>query len=120
MYKRIKKEKDFKKLFSKGKKLFSPNLVILLLPAKEISMGMCVGKKHGNSVKRNRIKRLLREAFRSVSSQIHGTYSFILIPKQSKEYTLEKFKKSLVISLKKEGLLSYESRNVEKDKENHF
>lgn len=120
MYKRIKKDKDFKKLFSKGKKIFSPNLVILFLPAKEISMGLCVGKKHGNSVKRNRIKRLLREAFRSVSNRIRGNYSFILIPKQAEEYTLENFKKSLLISFKKEGLISNENQPMEKTKENRI
>ncbi|HIZ02755.1 MAG TPA: ribonuclease P protein component [Candidatus Borkfalkia avistercoris] len=105
MYTRLKKNSDFQKLFARGKKAFSPALIVLYLPAKDIRLGICVSKKHGKSVKRNRIKRLLREAFRAVLPKIKGNYAFILIPKQSEEYSLDKFYRSLCSSLKKEGLL---------------
>ena len=38
--------------------------MILYSPAKETRIGISVGKKHGNSVVRNRVKRLLRAAVR--------------------------------------------------------
>ena len=105
MYTRLKKNNDFQKLFSRGKKSFSPALILLYMPAKQTMLGVCVSKKHGKSVKRNRIKRLLREAFRKVRPQVKGKYAFILLPRQADEYTLAGFEKSLRIALKKEGLL---------------
>lgn len=105
LYKRLKKNNDFTKLFTRGKKCFSPALIILYMPAKEMTFGVCVGKKHGKSVKRNRIKRLLREAFRSECGNIEGKYAMILIPKQAEEYTLDRFVKSLKSALKREGLI---------------
>ena len=105
MYSRLKKNNDFQKLFSRGKKSFSPALILLYLPAKQTMLGVCVSKKHGKSVKRNRIKRLLREAFRKVCPRLKGSYACILLPRQAEEYTLAGFEKSLRIALKREGLL---------------
>lgn len=105
VYKRLKKNSDFSKMFTRGKKCFSPALIVLYMPAAHTSLGICVSKKHGKSVKRNRIKRLLREAFRAVCPQLKGEYAFVLVPKQAQEYSLAAFSKSLRSVLKREGLL---------------
>lgn len=78
---------------------------MLYLPAKQTKLGICVSKKHGKSVVRNRIKRLLREAFRRVCNEIGGTYAFVVIPKQAEKYSLAAFSDSFLCALKKEGLL---------------
>ena len=75
------------------------------MPAKQTMLGVCVSKKHGKSVKRNRIKLLLREAFCKVCPRLKGSYACILLPRQAEEYTLAGFEKSLRIALKREGLL---------------
>ena len=103
---RLKREKDFKAVFNKGKRLFSSELTLVYLPSEQLKVGYAVGKKHGVSVKRNRIKRLLRESFRSFIPSIQGqNFFFVFIPKEKEEYSLEKFKKSMEYILKKGGFL---------------
>ena len=101
---RLKKQADFQKLFQKGKRAFAPSLMVLYFKAEKTTMGISVGKKHGKSVQRNRIKRLLREAFRNVLPDIKGTYKIILVPKVSETYAFETYKKHLQWIIKKENL----------------
>lgn len=103
-YARLKKQADFQKLFNKGKRGFSPSLTVIYAPFKENRMGISIGKKHGKAHDRNRIKRLLREAFRAAQPEIKGKYSFVLVPKVREEYTLEKFKRDLICIIGKEKL----------------
>ena len=103
-YLRIKKQADFNRLFQKGKRAFSSSLTVLYAPSKEMRMGISVGKKHGKSVQRNRIKRLIREAFRAEISSLKGNYAFVIIPKVSDEYSYQTFKKHLQWIIKKENL----------------
>ena len=61
---RLKKEKDFNLVFNKGKRLYSSALSMVFVPSETLKAGFAVSKKHGGSVQRNRIKRLLREVIR--------------------------------------------------------
>ena len=103
-YDRIKKNTEFQKIFSNGKRGFAPRLTLLYLPSDGMKMGICVSKKHGKSVKRNRIKRLLREAFRRVCGDLKGGYAIVLIPKQAESYTLAQFEKSMRSAFARENL----------------
>ena len=98
---RLKKEKDFNLVFNKGKRLFSSTLTLVYLPSEEIKVGYAVSKKHGGSVARNRIKRLLRESFRSFTPIIRQNFFFVFIPKVSENYSLESFKESMEHLFKK-------------------
>ena len=102
---RLKKEKDFNLVFSKGKRLFSSTLTLIYFPTKELKAGFAVSKKHGGSVKRNRIKRLLRESFRSFSLNLGQNFFFVFIPKVKEEYTLEGFKKNMEYLFSKGGFI---------------
>ena len=103
-YLRLKKQADFQRLFQKGKRAFSPSLTVVYTKAEKMTMGISVGKKHGKSVQRNRIKRLLREAFRAVQDEMAGTYSLVIIPKVCEEYSVKNFEKQLRCIIKKEKL----------------
>lgn len=103
-YFKLKKQSDFQKLFQKGKRGFSPSLTVIYFPADKLTMGVSVGKRHGKSVMRNRVKRLIREAFRNVAGELKGTYSFVIIPKVSDTYSFETFKRHLQWIIKKEKL----------------
>lgn len=103
-YLRLKKQADFQKLFNKGKRAFSPSLTVLYQPFSTLRMGISVGKKHGKAVQRNRIKRLVREAFRAVAGDIKGKYSVVIVPKVKDGYEFKTFKKELQCIIKKERL----------------
>lgn len=103
-YYRLKKQADFQRLFKKGGRGFSPSLTVIYSPSDTMRMGISVGKRHGKSVQRNRIKRLLREAFRAVVGEMHGTYAFVLVPKVGETYSLAEYKKHLQWIIRKEKL----------------
>jgi ribonuclease P protein component len=101
----LKKEKDFNKVFKSGKRAFSDTVTLYYLPSTEFKVGFAVSKKHGTSVKRNRIKRLLREAFRSFSFENYPEFFFVILPKINEDYTLDGFKKGLSKVFKKIGVI---------------
>lgn len=98
---RLKKEKDFNIVFKKGKRIFSSNLTLIYFPAKELKVGYAVSKKHGGSVKRNRIKRILRESFRSFIPCLGKNFFFVFIPKVQETYDFFEIKRDMEYILKK-------------------
>lgn len=69
---RIKLKKDFQKVYSKGQILYSPQnkIKVNYFYESSVNEGMvkaafAVSKKAGNSVWRNRVKRLFREVYRN-------------------------------------------------------
>lgn len=100
-YLRIKSNTDFQRLFSRGKRVFSPCITLLYFPADKLSMGIAVSKKHGKAHTRNRIKRLAREAFRATCGNLEENYSIIILPKIAEEYSYAGFESSLSSCIKK-------------------
>ncbi len=103
-YLRLKKQSDFDRLFKSGKRAFSPTFTLVYKPSDTPSIGISVGKRHGKSVQRNHIKRLVREAFRTVESEMKGTYTLVIVPKVCEEYSFHTFVKHLSGVIKKEKL----------------
>lgn len=102
---RLKKEKDFDFVFKKGKRFFSPSLTMVFAAQKTTKVGFAVSKKHGSAVKRNRIKRLLRESFRSFTPPHGQNFFFVFIPKIKEEYSLTELKKDMEYLLLKCGYI---------------
>ncbi len=103
-YCKLKKQSDFEKLFKKGKRAFSASLTMIYRPAEKTTMGISIGKRHGKSVKRNRIKRLIREAFRSEMTLFKKNYAVVLIPKLSEKYDFHVYKNHIKQMIEKDGL----------------
>ncbi|WP_106495688.1 ribonuclease P protein component [Lentibacillus sp. Marseille-P4043] len=106
---RIKDNKEFQHVFKKGKSFANRQLVIYYLQKPDqghFRIGLSVGKKIGNAVTRNRIKRYLRQAFHELDKKVYTNYDIVIIARQpTKEMDFHHIKKSLVHLLSKERLL---------------
>ena len=96
---RLRKRKEFQLVFDKGVRCGNNQLKIFALSnGSSVSrLGLVVGRKFGNSPKRNRFKRILREAYRLNKGLLNNGADIVVIPRPGlKELTLkaieEKFK----------------------------
>ncbi len=103
-YDRLKKQSEIERVFKSGKRAFSPTATFVYRPSNTPKMCVSVGKRHGKSVQRNRIKRLIREAFRAVADEIVGGYEIVIIPKVKEEYSYHEYERHFRAMIKREKL----------------
>ncbi|HCH27951.1 MAG TPA: ribonuclease P protein component [Ruminococcaceae bacterium] len=90
----IKENKDFKRLYFRGKSFVDPCFVMYVAKGKKgkTRIGITAGKKIGCAVCRNRAKRLIRAAFSSLANRITPGYDFIFVARirmlEKKSYTI--------------------------------
>ena len=79
---RIQTSGEFERVKRHGKRYRTDCLRINYLPTdREFSrLGLVVSRRHGNAVARNRIKRLMREAFRQVKHDLPAVFDIVLLP----------------------------------------
>ena len=99
----LKRQKDFDFVFKTGKKKSAQTLSVIYVKADSLKVGFCVSKKHGKAVLRNRIKRLLRSAYREVCSDLDNYY-IVILPKVKFSYGFNDFKRDLNYLFIKENL----------------
>lgn len=114
-YDRIKKNTEFQKIFSGARKGFSARLTLLYLPSDGMKMGICVSKKHGNSVTRNRIKRIVREIFRLHADQLKENFSYVFLPKKADEYDYHALERDFLHIMEKQKLFKNPRDKEKKD-----
>lgn len=78
---KIKENRDFRRAYAKGKSLVSPYAVVYILKNRsgDTRLGITTGKKIGNAVSRNRAKRVITAAFRSLVPRIASGYDFVIV-----------------------------------------
>ncbi len=80
---RLSRSADFERVFRKGRSQGNRHLVVYAFPrgapADEPRLGVSVSRKVGGAVQRNKVKRLLREAFRARAEHLPAGHDFVIV-----------------------------------------
>ena len=80
-YETFKLNKDFKRLYGRGKCLVFPTVVVYFQKNRlgVCRVGITAGKKIGSAVRRNRAKRVITAAFLKLMPFISGGFDFVFV-----------------------------------------
>lgn len=94
----LRKAADFSRVYARRCVARSAHLTVFAAPnpAGALRVGLSVSKKNGNAVIRNRLRRLLREAFRLSRHELPGGLDLVLVPVDARDTTLMEFQEALV------------------------
>lgn len=99
---RLKRVRDFDLIFSAGRAAADRSLVVHGRPngLPYNRLGFAVGKKHGGAVARNRLKRVLREAYRLQKPDLPQGYDLVLVPRKGCPYDVKVLAESMASLLR--------------------
>ena len=105
----LRKQKDFNKVYNRGRSKGS-RFVVVLYRKNNLDFtrtAFVSSKKVGNSVERNRARRLMKEAYRSLEGRVKKGYDIVFVARNtindSKEQEVRKVMEKAMFA---EGLLS--------------
>jgi ribonuclease P protein component len=86
-WQRVRAGADFQRVYAARKAVHTPLVTLAYCPNSLgfSRLGLSVGVKHGNAVRRNRIKRVFRAAFREVREALPAGFDYVLIPRKMTE-----------------------------------
>lgn len=108
----IKKNSDFKKVYSKGSSVADWLTVVYKFPNKlnETRFGFSVSKKIGNAVIRNKVKRTFREICRINNENILKGFDIVIIARNPiKDKSYHDIEKSIIKLFRKSKILKEDS-----------
>ena len=80
---RLSRSGEFERVYREGRSHANRHLVLYAFPRSEQDgeprLGISVGRKLGGAVERNRVKRLLRDAFWNVAADLDGGHDFVIV-----------------------------------------
>ncbi|MEE9295197.1 MAG: ribonuclease P protein component [Phycisphaerae bacterium] len=112
---RLGRQRDFARVFAR-KCTASDALLLVYVDANDLAfsrLGLSVGKGVGGAVIRNRIKRLIREAFRLSQHDLPAGLDIVCVAKPAKAGTMHDYQRSLS-SLVKAAYRKYQGPRPEK------
>jgi ribonuclease P protein component len=102
----LRKRDDIRDLFKSGKKYGATHLRFFYKHAELRQVGFTVPKRFGNAVHRNRIKRLMREAYRKNKHRL-GPYKMVILAREdARSVKLKDLENELVHFIKNAGVSS--------------
>lgn len=110
---RLTKDIEFKQLRSKGRSWANPLVVLYTLPSDQgtTRIGISASKRVGNAVKRNRAKRLIREAVRLRYKEISPGWDLLFIARKPiAEARFEQADKAIEQLLRRADVLTSKAR----------
>lgn len=112
----LKKKKDFQAVYSRGKSHANRFLVLYVLKTANLSgrVGFAAGKKLGNAVVRNRVKRILRECYRLHQHELEEGAALLLVGRRAAaEAHCRDVEKAFLALAKRAGIMAQEKRQRE-------
>jgi ribonuclease P protein component len=80
---RLSRSGEFERVYREGRSHATRHLVVYAFPRGEDDepprLGVSVGRKLGGAVERNRVKRLLREAFWATADELAPGHDFVIV-----------------------------------------
>lgn len=111
---RLRKNEEFQIVFKQGKSVANRQFVIYSLEKQEqvdFRVGVSVSKKMGNAVKRNHLRRWIKEMIRLRAEEIKTNQDFIVICRlPAVDLEFDQFKSSLYHCMKKANLFRFEKK----------
>ncbi len=103
---RLKTKSDFKRAFSSSHRQGVPGLTLFIAEngLQWNRIAITLKRKYGNSVQRNRVKRILREVFRKNKSRLKLGYDVVLLVYPGND-RYEERENQLLFLLKKAGIV---------------
>jgi ribonuclease P protein component len=85
-YTPLRNRADFSRVHTQGRRRYDTLVQLRVIPGENgLRIGIIVSKKYGNAVARNRFKRIVRAAFRSIQEKLTGDWDIIVLPRDVKE-----------------------------------
>ena len=104
----INKNRDFKRVYVRGKSLVSPCLVTYVMKNRcgETRVGITTSKKTGNAVHRNRARRVIRAAFGVLREKTEKGFDMVFVARAKTGFVkMQVVLKDMEFQLKKLGVL---------------
>ena len=98
------RNKHFQYVYRRGKSFPSKLLVLVYLKARDVKVGFSVSSKVGNSVVRNRVRRLMREDFRMRRPDLPGGKYIFVARTISARASHQELTREMAYLLRKAGL----------------